>query len=96
MDQVCSENRQHAKALSQDNFTAYSLRQILEHSGYRNVQVFPLHLFVFRKNPLNYIAWGAAALLHLVFRATFVLYGKSNKLWTKKIAAVGIKGARSA
>jgi SAM-dependent methyltransferase len=90
-----------AEALAQNfnhynSFTAYSLRQVLEHCGYRDVHVFPLHLYVFRKNPLNYIAWAAAGILHFAFRAAFVLYGKSNKLWTKKIAATGIKRARSA
>jgi len=86
-----------AEALAQNfdhynSFTAYSLRQVLEHCGYQKVQVLPLHLYVFRKNPLNYVAWGATALLHLSFRVAFILYGKSNKLWTKKIAAIAVKG----
>jgi len=72
-------------------FTTYSLKQILEHCGYVDVRVLPLHLYVFRGNPLNYIAWGLTALLHLAFRAAFILYGKSNKIWTKKIAAIAIK-----
>jgi len=72
-------------------FTSYSLKQILEHCGYADVHVLPLHLYVFRGNPLNYVAWGLAAILHLAFTAAFILYGKSNKLWTKKIAAIAIK-----
>lgn len=72
-------------------FTTYSLEQILLHCGFAKAKVIPLHLYVFRGNPLNYIAWGLAALLHLAFRVAFILYGKSNKIWTKKIAAIAIK-----
>lgn len=74
-----------------NTFTAYSLRQALECGGFRDVRVFGLHLYVFYRNPFNYVAWGVTAALHLLFRALFVLYGKSNTLFTKKIAAVAIK-----
>jgi 2-polyprenyl-3-methyl-5-hydroxy-6-metoxy-1,4-benzoquinol methylase len=74
-----------------NTFTAYSLRQVLEHSGLQNVDVFGLNLYVFYRNPLNYIAWAVAALLSLTFRALFVLYGKQNKIFTKKIGAVATR-----
>jgi 2-polyprenyl-3-methyl-5-hydroxy-6-metoxy-1,4-benzoquinol methylase len=74
-----------------NTFTEYSLRQILEHSAYEEIKVFGLNLYVFYKNPLNYVAWATSAVLGLFFRAFFILYGKSNKLFTKKIAAVCIK-----
>ena len=74
-----------------NTFTTYSLKQVLEYSGFRNIQVFGLHLYVFYKNPFNYLAWGASSVLALLFRALFVLYGKSNKVFTKKIAAVASK-----
>ena len=74
-----------------NTFTEYSLRQVLELSGFRNVRTFPLNLYVFYKNPMNYIAAGGAALLSLTFRALFKLYGKSNRTFTKKIAAVAIR-----
>lgn len=70
-----------------NTFTEYSLRQVLEHAGFADIAVFPLNLYVFYKNPANYVAWGAAALLSLLFRAGFVLYGKSNRIFTKKIGA---------
>lgn len=70
-----------------NTFTDYTLRQVLGHSGFEHVKVFPLHLYVFYKNPVNYVAWGASALLNIFFRACFVLYGKSNKIFTKKLAA---------
>jgi 2-polyprenyl-3-methyl-5-hydroxy-6-metoxy-1,4-benzoquinol methylase len=71
----------------QNTFTEYSLRQVLEHTGFERTQVFPLHLYVFYKNPANYVAWGASAALSALFRICFVLYGKSNRLFTKKIGA---------
>ena len=81
-----------AEALAQNfdhhnTMTEYSLRQVLDHSGFERTQVFPLHLYVFYKNPANYLAWGITAFLSLLFRACFVLYGKSNRLFTKKIGA---------
>jgi 2-polyprenyl-3-methyl-5-hydroxy-6-metoxy-1,4-benzoquinol methylase len=85
-----------AETLSQNfdhfnTFTAYSLHQVLEYSGFRDIRVFGLHLYVFYRNPFNYVAWGITTALHLIFRALFVLYGKSNRIFTKKIAAVAIK-----
>jgi nucleoside-diphosphate-sugar epimerase/SAM-dependent methyltransferase len=78
-----------------NTFTEYSLRQVLEYCGFRSVRVFPLNLYVFYKNPMNYAAWAAAAFLSLVFRVVFVLYGKTNKIWTKKLAAVGTRRVTS-
>jgi SAM-dependent methyltransferase len=74
-----------------NTFTEYSLRQVLEHSGFREVNVFPLNLYVFYGNPLNYIALLADRINALVFRINFILYGKSNRIFTKKIAAVAMK-----
>jgi SAM-dependent methyltransferase len=71
-----------------NTFTEYTLRQVLEHSEFEGIRVIPLNLYVFYKNPLNWVAWAASALLTLLFRATFILYGKSNRIFTKKIAAV--------
>jgi nucleoside-diphosphate-sugar epimerase/SAM-dependent methyltransferase len=74
-----------------NTFTEYSLRQVLEYCGFRSVRVFPLNLYVFYKNPMNYAAWAVASFLALVFRVIFILYGKTNKIWTKKLAAVGTR-----
>ena len=73
-------------------FTEYSLRQVLEHSGFRQVRVLPLRLFVFPRNPLNYVGIAASFALESVFRLGFRLYGKSNRIFTKKIAAVAHRG----
>lgn len=77
-----------------NSFTEYSLKQVLEHAGFTSVRIVPLHLYVFWKNPLNYVAWAAFAALVLAFRLGFVLVGKDARVFTKKIAAVSIKQSR--
>jgi 2-polyprenyl-3-methyl-5-hydroxy-6-metoxy-1,4-benzoquinol methylase len=82
-----------AEALAQnfDHYntcTEYTLRQVLEHRGFGEVRVIPLNLYVFYTNPFNWVAWAASALLSAFFRAAFLLYGKSNRIFTKKIAAI--------
>ena len=74
----------------QFTFTEYSLKQALEHSDFKNITIFPLNLYVFYKNPFNYVALFLDKVLTFLFRIGFILYGKSNKLFTKKIAAVCI------
>jgi len=74
-----------------NTFTSYSLQQVLEYSGFEDIEVFGLHLYVFYKNPFNYVAWAVSSLLAFTFRALFILYGKSNKIFTKKIGAVAYK-----
>jgi 2-polyprenyl-3-methyl-5-hydroxy-6-metoxy-1,4-benzoquinol methylase len=89
-----------AEALAQNfdhynTFTEYTLRQILDHKRFEDVRVIPLNLYVFYKNPFNWVAMALASFLSLCFRAAFVLYGKSNRIFTKKIAAIATKPARS-
>ena len=81
-----------AEALAQNfdhfnTFTEYTMRQVLEHAGFADVEVFGLNLYVYYRNPANYVAMFAAWLLSSIFRACFILYGKKNKIFTKKIAA---------
>jgi hypothetical protein len=71
-----------------NSFTEYSLKQILEYSGYRNIKIFPLNLYIFYENPLNYIGLLLDKILSIVFKIAFLFYGKSNKIFSKKIAAV--------
>ena len=68
-------------------FTAYSLTQALELAGLHDISVFPLKLYVFYRNPLNYVGLAVTSCFHFLFRALFALYGKKNAIWTKKIAA---------
>ena len=71
-----------------NTFTEYSLKQVLSHSGFRDIRVFPLNLFVFYGNPLNYIGLFLNVFLNTLFRCGFIFYGKDNKIFSKKIAAV--------
>jgi SAM-dependent methyltransferase len=68
-------------------FTEYSLQQVLSLAGFQDIRLHPLKLYVFWKNPLNYVGLAVTGLLSVMFRALFVLYGKSAKIFTKKIAA---------
>ena len=54
-----------------NTFTDYSLRQMLELGGFERVKVMPLKLYVFWKNPLNYVGLAVTTALELFFRACF-------------------------
>jgi SAM-dependent methyltransferase len=73
------------------NVTEYSLQQIMELAGFGDVRVFPLKLYVFWKNPLNYVGLAVTSVLELLLRVVFVLYGKKVKVLSKKVAASGVK-----
>ena len=82
-----------AEALAQNfdhynTLTEYSLNQVLEYANFHKITVIPLNLYVFYTNPLNYVAILWDRLNTLFFRLNFMLYGKSNKIFTKKIAGV--------
>ncbi len=82
-----------AEALAQNfdhynTFTEYTMRQIMEYTGFEKIKVIPLHLYVFWTNPLNYVLIALSALYTLFFRISFIMYGKANRIFTKKIAAV--------
>jgi nucleoside-diphosphate-sugar epimerase/SAM-dependent methyltransferase len=82
-----------AEALAQNfdhfnTFTEYTLRQVLGYCGFGETQILPLNLYVFTSNPFNYVAKAVADLYTLWFRLTFKLYGKFNRVFTKKIGAV--------
>ena len=71
-----------------NTFTEYSLKQILNYSGFEYPKIFPLNLYVFYNNPLNYAAIAVTLFTNIIFKIFFKLYGKSNALFTKKIGAV--------
>jgi 2-polyprenyl-3-methyl-5-hydroxy-6-metoxy-1,4-benzoquinol methylase len=82
-----------AEALAQNfdhynTFTEYTFKQVLHYSGFEDIQVIPLDLYVFYLNPLNYVLIAVNAIYTLFFKFSFMLYGKSNRLFTKKIAAI--------
>lgn len=68
-------------------FTEYSLWQVLTLAGFGNVKAFPLKVYVFWKNPANYVGLAITASFEALFRVLFILYGKKVKILSKKIAA---------
>jgi len=74
-----------------NTFTEYSLKQILDYSGFRGTRVFPLKLYIFFKNPINYVGLTLDLFLTVLFRLSFLFYGKNNRLFSKKIGAIAYK-----
>jgi SAM-dependent methyltransferase len=75
------------------NVTEYSLSQLLQLGGFTDIRPFALKLYVFWKNPLNYVGLAVTSLLELGMRVIFRLYGKKVMILTKKIAAVAARTA---
>jgi 2-polyprenyl-3-methyl-5-hydroxy-6-metoxy-1,4-benzoquinol methylase len=73
------------------NVTEYSLAQILGLAGFTNIKPFALKLYVFWKNPLNYVGLAVTSFLELCMRIIFKLYGKKVTILSKKIAAVATR-----
>ncbi len=69
--------------------TEFSLAQIMSLGGFEDVKIHPLKLYVFWKNPMNYIGLAVTGLIDLGVRVLFKLYAKDVKILTKKIAATG-------
>jgi SAM-dependent methyltransferase len=70
------------------NVTEYSLGQLLELAGFKNVRPFALKLYVFWKNPLNYVGLAVTSVMEGAMRLIFTLYGKKVRILSKKIAAI--------
>lgn len=71
--------------------TEYSMVQIMTLGGFEDNKIFPLKLYVFYNNPLNYVGLAATAILESILRLIFKLYGKKVDILTKKIGAIGFK-----
>ena len=72
-----------------NSFTDHSLRQILKYTGYVEPRAIALNLYVFYANPFNYVAWALVTLSFAFFRVYYRLLGKTTKIYTKKIGAIG-------
>ena len=72
------------------NVTEYSLSQLLQLGGFTDIKPFALKLYVFWKNPLNYVGLAVTTVLELTMRVIFMLYGKKVTVLSKKVAAVAI------
>ena len=73
------------------NLTEYSIAQILQLAGFTHIKPFALKLYVFWKNPFNYVGLAITGALELCMRIIFRLYGKKVSIVSKKIAAVAIR-----
>lgn len=71
-----------------NSYTEYSLKQVLKYSKFTDIRVFPLRLYIFYENPLNWVGLIMELALEVIFRFAFMFYGKSNRIFTKKIGAV--------
>ena len=74
-----------------NTFTEYSLKQILELAGFTKIQTLPLRLYVFWKNPLNYVGLAVTSVYELYCRIMFKLYGKNVRILSKKLAAIAYR-----
>lgn len=72
-------------------FTEYSIKQLLELAGFERITPLPLKLYVFWKNPLNYVGLAVTTVYEIWCRIMFKLYGKNVKILSKKIAAIAYK-----
>jgi 2-polyprenyl-3-methyl-5-hydroxy-6-metoxy-1,4-benzoquinol methylase len=73
--------------------TEYSLWQVLDLCGFENVSVFPLKVYVFWKNPGNYVGLALTTIIELTSRLIFTLYGKNVTVLSKKLAATARRAA---
>jgi SAM-dependent methyltransferase len=69
--------------------TEFSLNQIMSAGGFTDVRIHPLNLYVFWKNPLNYVGLAITTVIDFSVKMLFKLYAKDVKILTKKIAASG-------
>lgn len=69
--------------------TEFSLTQIMQAGGFEDVKIHPLKLYVFWKNPLNYVGLIITGVVDLTVRILMKLYAKDVRVLTKKIAASG-------
>lgn len=69
-----------------NTYTEYSLNQVLTLAGFPDGEVFPLKIYVFFKNPLNYVGLAVTGLFELVCKVMFKLYGKNVRVLSKKLA----------
>ena len=71
-----------------NTFTEHSITQVLQLAGFEHIRTLPLAIYVFWKNPLNYVGLAFTGVMELFFKAAYKMYGKNVKILTKKIAAI--------
>jgi len=74
------------------SFTEESLSQVLKVCTFEDIKIYPQNLYVFYRNPLNYVAQFLSSTINLTLRLLFLMYGrKTTKIFTKFIIAVAKK-----
>jgi len=74
------------------SFTENSMKQYFSLTPFgASIEIFPHDLYVLKRNPLNYIAKGATTAIHLLLRVLFTIYGKNNRIFTKRLGVVATK-----
>ncbi|MBN1236877.1 MAG: class I SAM-dependent methyltransferase [Gammaproteobacteria bacterium] len=74
-----------------NTFTEHSISQVLQLGGFERIEPLPLKIYVFWKNPMNYVGLAVTGLLELGFRIVYKMYGKNVRILTKKIAATAVR-----
>jgi len=74
-----------------NTFTEYSLAQVLQLADFDEIKTLPLKIYVFWRNPLNYVGLAFTSLLEVFFRVAYKMYGKDVKILSKKVAATALK-----
>jgi 2-polyprenyl-3-methyl-5-hydroxy-6-metoxy-1,4-benzoquinol methylase len=71
-------------------YTENSIEQVFEYCGFKDIACYPVDNYVFYLNPLIWVAKAVTGLFSLFFMLTYKMYGKSGKLFTKRIIGVGV------
>jgi 2-polyprenyl-3-methyl-5-hydroxy-6-metoxy-1,4-benzoquinol methylase len=73
------------------SFTENNMKQFFSLTPFREIEVFPHDFYVLKANPLNYIAKCITGTIHLLLKIIFMMYGKSNNIFTKRLGVLAIK-----
>jgi len=73
------------------SFTENNMKQYFSLTEFKEIEVFPHDFYVLWNNPLNYVAKGVTSLIHLILKVLFKMYGKSNKIFTKRLGVLATK-----
>ncbi len=73
-------------------FTELSLSQVLKVTNFKNIKIFGQKIYIFKYNPINYLAQFAAYILSIWWRLLFILYGRTTtKIFTKSLIGIAEK-----
>ena len=72
-------------------FPLLTVDENLTLGGFVRIEAFPLKLYVFYRNPLNYLGLAGVVVLEAALRIVFRLYGKKVQILSKKIGAVAFR-----